>query len=531
MPVHPARLVVVLALATASTSLAPSRVHAGGYELPGHGSRALGRAGAFAARADDGLALLYNPAALAHLPGTSIGLDVHLGFLDACYARRSAPSNTYLDGLGTSASASRFDADPSDPGAWAVDARYPEVCNGGPPGPSPQLTFVQRASESFGWGAGVLAPFAVGGHSLWGEQDGTTSGGRLPTPSRYVLVEQNLLLLHPSVAAAYRPIPRLSIGATVRWGIGHFRYRNLTRATGGESPAGDVLSDLSVTDPFVPSFVTSIHAIPFDALDVVARFQWSDRVLASGRADLVYAHFGAATPGGSVTGPLRATTRFEDVALEAPQPWSVGLAVRFAQRFAPRPRDPRAVRRLSGRVEDAMSNERFDVELDVQYERNSIVDDLVIRFPDAPERRALAVPEWDGTMVVPNTLPVPPRIAIPHRWKDQLSVRLGGDFNAIPGMAAVRLGVSYETGGVRPAYANLDFWPVERIGVHAGLTARLGNLDVSLAYAHFFQQTLEVAPEEARLPQISADEMGAIVNAGSYTSNADVLSLAVRYHL
>ncbi|MBW2734022.1 MAG: hypothetical protein JRH20_16670, partial [Deltaproteobacteria bacterium] len=45
---------------------------AGGYDYPDHGVTALGRAGAFVARADDPLALIYNPAGAARLKGTQL---------------------------------------------------------------------------------------------------------------------------------------------------------------------------------------------------------------------------------------------------------------------------------------------------------------------------------------------------------------------------------------------------------------------------------------------------------------------------
>src|SRR5688572_995996 len=57
-------------------ALAPAAAGAGGLYIPGYGSQAQPRAGAFVAKADDGSALYYNPAGLAKQRGTSI----HLGF-------------------------------------------------------------------------------------------------------------------------------------------------------------------------------------------------------------------------------------------------------------------------------------------------------------------------------------------------------------------------------------------------------------------------------------------------------------------
>src|SRR6266545_1005657 len=54
----------------------PVPARAGGLFVPGYGSQAQPRAGAFVAKADDPSALFYNPAGLAGQKGTSI----HLGF-------------------------------------------------------------------------------------------------------------------------------------------------------------------------------------------------------------------------------------------------------------------------------------------------------------------------------------------------------------------------------------------------------------------------------------------------------------------
>jgi long-chain fatty acid transport protein len=526
-------LSAVLGVAVGVTGTA----HAGGFEYPGAGTRALGRGGAFMARADDGMTLLYDPAGLAYLSGMQLGLNFHLGFLDACFQRRSEPLNTYQDGADGTVSV--FGAlPPADPGEWSADRAYPEVCNDGPPGPSPDLIFTHRVNEQFGYGVGVLAPFAMGGHSLWGDEDGivTDERGIVPSAARYMLMEQQLILLYPSVGAGYSPVTGLSVGATFQWGLGFFEYRNQTRASAGEGPGTDVLSELRARDLFVPRVITSVHYTPIDELDVVAMFHWSADVHAAGDADLTYASYAVATEGGTIDGPIRTKNEYENVELESPQPWSVGLGARYANRITQRPRDVAAIERLSGRVEDPMSNERWDIELDVVYERNSAVDDFVIHFPD----EGLLTRRWtppdpsmpaDMGAVTEDVYPIPRRIEIPHRWKDQLSFRLGGDYNVIPGMAAVRAGVSFETNGVDERYANIDFWPTQRIGAHVGLTARLGRFDVSLAYAHFFNSTTEVAPADAALPQISADENGNIINAGTYKSSVDVVSLGVNWHL
>src|SRR5262245_40648064 len=62
-------------LLIALTLLAPTSAWAGGEALLGRGARALGRAGAFVAGADDGQAFFYNPAGLVDVEGVSLLID------------------------------------------------------------------------------------------------------------------------------------------------------------------------------------------------------------------------------------------------------------------------------------------------------------------------------------------------------------------------------------------------------------------------------------------------------------------------
>src|SRR5688572_2254849 len=90
------RRLLVGILAAVAIAGVPQGAEAGGFEYPGAGARSLGRGGAFYARADDPLALQYNPAALAYLSGTQLMLNVNLGFLGACADREG----TYIENLG-----------------------------------------------------------------------------------------------------------------------------------------------------------------------------------------------------------------------------------------------------------------------------------------------------------------------------------------------------------------------------------------------------------------------------------------------
>src|ERR1700757_3833401 len=76
---------VIVALVAAARA-----VYAGGLEIPDNGTEALGRGGAFTAKADDATALEYNIAGLARQRGTRVLLDGNI-ILSTLDFTRSGP--------------------------------------------------------------------------------------------------------------------------------------------------------------------------------------------------------------------------------------------------------------------------------------------------------------------------------------------------------------------------------------------------------------------------------------------------------
>jgi len=523
---------MVLAAAIAAAALAcwtPARVHAGGLEYSGPGTRALGRGGAFGARSDDPLAVWYDPAGLAAIAGPQLLLNVNVAFFDTCMTRAgSAADINRLNFMFENADQTRFGTVNAidDPQATYLGGPFPQVCNEGPPSPGgTTLLFGMPLGKGLGIGAGLLTPPGAG-HLVWGNDDGSTTGasGQLvPSPTRYQLVEAQALLVQPAISIGWAPIPQLSVGLTGIWGIGTFSLRNYVVAIPGENPEDDILAELSLSDLFIPAAILSVHVVPHDNLDVVARFKWQDAINAGGDMNLRFGDYSMGAPDGRVP----TETLVNDINFHAPSPWELGLAVRYGHRIAPRPIDVQSVQRLSGRIEDSMSNEWFDVELDFVWEMNSRVDQFTVT---TPPNQALTDHTFDGGMEMMGTLPLPTRIPLPHHWKDQFILRFGGDFNVIPGLLALRAGVSYETSGLDPAYLNLDFIPGGRVGLHGGLTVRLGRFDISAAYAHIFQETVEVAEDASQLRQVEPQDMGLFVGGGKLEANWDIVSLGANYH-
>lgn len=548
----------------AEAALAPSLVHAGGFELSGTGTRGLGRAGAYAARVDDSLALALNPAALADAD-TQLLLNATLMVWDACVTR----SGTYGGGgdpgglyTGGGTIFSPRDGEESSP--WAARA-FPRVCNGGMPQVVPQIMANVRVTNELGVGFGIIAPNGIG-TARWGNDDGTITvdGQRLPTPVRYMETGQDLLLFYPSVGVGYRPFDWLSVGLTLQWGIGIIDYMNYTNsgtaasgspATIVEDPSADIRTHLSVVDPFVPAGILSLHFTPIDALDIVVSAHISDAVggvvPASGSLELTTGTYGRDDDISYVP----TLSRIENTTLSAGQPFQFTLALRYADRIRPRATHRTAGEALAGQVDDAMVNENFDLELDVVYEQLSQVTDFVVTMPAGSSGQL----RQGGAGGMTTSVPIPTPLPIAHGWSDVVTMRLGSDVNVIPGTLAIRAGASFElpVDDRYRRYLQNDFIGGWRLGLHAGATLRVERFDLSLAYGFFLGETIDVSPSTANFRQINATRMegacpgtasgydpsrpvpslgcypsgfGAVVNAGRYEQMHHAISLGMSYH-
>jgi hypothetical protein len=232
-----------------------------------------------------------------------------------------------------------------------------------------------------------------------------------------------------------------------------------------------------------------------------------------------------------------------------------------------RTRAEQAEQRDPNKVGDSLDNERWDVELDAIYYMSSVIDEQVFTFRkgegtivrrDANADGSIALIEATaGKCLVPienGVCPVERKNIRPLGGRDQWTLRLGGDFNVIPSRFAVRAGVSYEQRGVDPnqVFAG-NTGQLQRTGLHAGFTLRFGKTDLSVSYAHFFTETIDITFSRAERPRafstpeyhpINTGDAAAYaelpdndnafgnssVNAGHYTNNLDVVSVGLAQH-
>ena len=555
-------VVAIWAGTVAALGLAAS-AKAGGYEFPGDGARAIGRGGAFAAKADDPMAIVVNPAALASLPGTQLWLSGHFLFAKDCFNRNVAgetPDGTTTPpawdaGWGTNPNSANPDG----------SINYTEVCNEKKTRftPIPAFAVTWRISSKIGMGLGLMPPNSER-RQRWGDSSYSVTTGSgssqeysgyvaappgsvgsniapandplvplnngqdlLPASSRFLLVERDVIVAYPTFAVGAKPFRWLQIGAAFGWGMaGVTLVSNIKTGETGEAPSileGQVR--LQGRDWFAPRVSASIHFIPHDNVDIVGVFRWDDAVRAKGNLSAKVPAFDGSVLSGLNTLEGKGT-------LVAPRPWWVTFGIRYADRISPRPDDPDAPGRATGKVEYQMSSERWDLEVDVVYEKSSVVDNLTIDVQDLS-------PSQTGDVVI-NT-----SVNIGHHWQDQLSIRVGGDWNVAPGTVALRGGFSYETSGFTGIGSRtskggtIDFMPGQRFGFHVGGTWRIPGVpgrrfELSGAFSYFWMTTHNNSnggtQQVVVTPADSGGQLpGDIVNNGAFSSRYIAASAALRY--
>ena len=577
--------VILAATLVAWSVVVVAPAQAGGIEYQGAGAQALGRAGAVVAKSDDPMVLANNPAGLAELRGNQLMFDLNYAFMNACVD----PIGYYGWGVYNGGSPIRL-PDPSGGEPVMLNlgtvtpetsayygGQYDTVCMKQNILPVPQVGFTSRLTERLGVGFGLMFPAATP-QGTWGEENGVIRGaaGLRPAATRYMLMSSGTLGVFPTAGLGFRVTDWLRIGASFEWGIVNVDNLSMAAITAGTAPSGDILAHVKATDWFIPAFNASVHLVPFDALDVVAMFRYQDDLVAPGHIDLTTGVF---DPRGRPR-----TKRNVVEAVRQKFPMKFIAAIRYADRLAPRPSGTgQEETKDSNRSEirDPFLNERWDLELDLEYLKASRHKDLII---DYVEEQAIEFERDNGAISMarfPDALRggASTDTVIGKHWKDQIAIKLGGSYNILPGVFGVSLGGHYETRGVDPSYMQVDYWPVQRVGLHAGVKVRIsGRFDVVASYAHIFQESIvtgapnhelgttsymrysetgvvdtidkragrgadapvleepkgEPVDGQARLVQnvtkAVAGQTPWIINAGRYRSGLDVVSIGVNAH-
>jgi len=520
MSIRPVRASRVALVATLLLSTLPASVAlAGGLEYAGGtGARSLARGGAVHAKADNPLVLRYNPAGLAELRGGMLNGSLNLALMDACFDAYGfygwgfytvTPGGLALPGpdgeIDTRIEVRPQDptvkglTDPDDPSSYVfLSEPLPEVCLEQSVAPIPNGAASYRVTEDLGVGFGMIFPSAMPG-GRWGDQDGLVrneDGELRPSPARNMIVSNGTIGIFPTVGAGYRIMDWLRVGVALQWGIVWADVSTNSSTSGGTDPGNDIATRIIGKDLFVPGVTSSIHAVPIDAVDVVLAFRWQDNVSMKNPSAFV-------TTGSlheNATEVANQQLNFHEIF--QPMPWALTLGARYADRLLPRPTGTGHGEAGRGEIRDAMSDERWDIEFDAQYQFNSRVDQSSA-FPintcdqSVPDSCQQIVLQKAQPGAVPEELAFPSAkseqgIFVQRQWEDQWSLRLGGSYNILPGVVSLHAGAHYETRGIDLAYMTPEAWPLQRIGLHTGVTYRWRSLDFTLAYGHIFQETVIV---------------------------------------
>ncbi|HMI92595.1 MAG TPA: hypothetical protein VK509_14570 [Polyangiales bacterium] len=504
------------------------------------------------ARADDPHVMTRNPALLADLWGDQAMLGAHLLLADSCFwptgaygwgADSNPPDVAIFDGkrpVLLSADANDQYLDGTSLPAYG-DEPFPEVCYSGPAPFLPQVGLTMKLAPDLGVGLGFFPPDGAG-LNQWGNRDGTidTPKGKRPNPLRFFRSNQTVSFFTLLGAVGYRLNDFIRIGAGLQWNLAVFEATTWTTPQQSRNTRNDVRTNVFGRDLFIPGVVASIDLKPIDALDIAIGYKWVDRVKSKAKLDITSGAFGTGEVFRYISDPMDPSTTADDVIstlgsavplttpnqggdVNAPPIWvpQLSFGVRFADRLKPLTDHSEKAMRGAGKfIEDSMSNERWDIEADFIYYFNSeydrsqfTTDDAALDLKSIDQTGLIsAFPSDVGKCIERVENPQPGQDDCPKKThlvktdfggKNQISLRVGGDYNILPGVFTVRAGVSHETDGQDVEMLNVLTYMLQRTGIHAGLTLRVfDKTDISIGFAHFIQRDvrLQVDPE-SNLPR------------------------------
>lgn len=441
-----------------------SAAYAGGYFIGPIGGQAVGRSGAFVAKANDLSAAYYNPAGFALTKGTRLQLDNKFSYNTVQFQRESFTDSTGLvTNFAPVASTPKFQ--PLDP--------------------------LVGVATDFG-----LSEFAFGlvayANSGISQMQFPVDGGQ-----RYMMTERNAMFINYSLSAAWRPSPDFSIGLSPQViAVPELTYQLVVNGTGsalGISPITnpyDILATVKGKDLFTLNAILGAWYRPVPNIELGLSAQvLPSKIVTDGPIALSFAN-----PGVTFEGPDLIRNRLPatdiNVSIELPLPMWAKLGGRYVER-------------------DANGAEVFDIELDVTYERWSTVKRFVVDTKDLVARAG-------GNEVPLGT------INVEKQWQDVIGVSVGGDYAAVPDLLQVRAGGYFETAVAKPEFSSVDFVTGQQIGLTAGGSLLLGGFSLSLGYEFRFQPDVTIATANGQVAQVVPDAPGArvIVNGGTYSANS-----------
>jgi long-subunit fatty acid transport protein len=499
------RLSVAVTTLAAAATVAGTAAADGGYYGGALGARAAGRAGAFTARADDPTAVHYNPAGLATLGGTMIMVGNRVSYNGSSYTR--APTLDWgavpPDGTPSTVTFSKV----SNQTPW--QAAEPLI-----------LAASNLGLRDFGFGAGVFAsPGAsrVNFPSPANISDPPGSAGQ-----RYMMLGREAIILNYTAAAAWKFRDLFGIGVALQAiSVPRLDYSLMVDGTTMQQNVNPVRSPLDMvastsgSDWFTFNAIVGAWFRPVPSLQFGAAGQVVPNSITT-NSTLKVTPLDQPDPDmpTNVVVLTRDDLPANDVTVVLPLPLSARVGARY--------------RGLAG------MREVFDVELDVEYETWSRVNEFTVAT------RGLNASYMGSDNPLGD-------IRVPKAWRDTIAVKLGGDVAVIPDRLALRAGGFYETAVAPSSHANADFAGGKMFGGTIGASYLFGAWEVALGYQFRRQSTVTVSEDAGRVyQQVPAtacpppytstlchpaftNRPPPVVNAGTYDATFHHLSLAAIY--
>ncbi len=434
---------ILLPITLAGLTFATTAGATGAMEVPDNGSEQMARGGAWLARASDPEAALYNPAGLAGQP-TALTFQGNLVFNHTCFTRTKALNDTTQDGV-------------------AAGGSYGRTCNDISPSLNPNFAFNYHATDRLGLAVGIFTPSAASSSTF-----PEFVNGKQASPNRYLLNSFNGTILSPTIAAGYELLPGWRVGASFEWTLATLKLSNasqeLNQGGVGSSPASnDARAAINVKDLFVPGFTLGTIYSPIKKLDIAAWYKWSAPIDASGNLTAAAGYYGTGTPTTTDVSKVNCGGQTPNAACGPNGPGaSFKVNVPQEAKIGFRWHQPRHDIEQDPHLRDPMSQDIYDIELDLTYANDSAIDNFQIRLPG------------QGTILLNGTPGyIPPNADVPHMFHDVFGARLGGDWNIIPDKLALRAGAYTESAAMRAVYQNIDFPDGPRIGWAGGAAYRI----------------------------------------------------------
>ncbi len=470
---------------------------AAGFYFGDNGTKALLQGGAFAGQADDLTAIQHNPGGLSQLRGFHFLLDSELQNHEVSFLRKD---------LGATSSAANT------------------VTNTG------GLFFLPNLGLGYGLNAagrpltfafGVYGPPAVGRYHYprpnyaREAQDATryVEHPRKYAPQRYALIENDVIILYPSLSASYELHPRASVGVSVQYVFSKFYFAQAVysglstpQRMADESPEFDSMVAVDLHGKGGLTAIFGALARPTDNLaigfsvrpPVPMRATGSflmepgenarkfgievgcpDRQVRDGR-DV----FGRASSGSTIV-----CRNAAELSLELP------LEVRLGVSFKP--------------------FQPLTLNLDYVYQGWQSMDEIVLEPKDITIKVGANEPSAVSAF------------HIPKHWKHSSSIRLGGSWAFPFGLTAYAGALAEET-AAPDEHTNIDFLHFTRVFLSAGVGYRAGPLDILAGAAYTPPVSKEIQNSEVRAGSTDPAVPGGVVGIGSYTSGGWVATLGIR---